>query len=135
MDETKKLAVSTGHLPSIRTGKGSKGSRPKPTPPKISVSRVQPQSNNVPILEGSLPTGKSRESGFLATKIAIQDFAEVMKCWPKSWIASAKGKIYMCIEDPTGKFAMVDGKPYFDSVSIDMLLEKAAAATTGKKNE
>lgn len=125
MDKQSKQGASTGLLPSIRTVKGNTASAPKIIHPKILVSRVQPQSNTAPILEGSQTTGKDNNTALLAVTVTIQDFAEVMKRLSKSWIASKDGRIYMCIDGgATGKFAMIEGKPYFDGVQVSVLLEK-----------
>lgn len=124
MAEQSKPGKSTGISRYTGTGKGSKGYRPNDTTQTVMVKRGQPLSNTAHIPEGLPPTG----SALLAIIVALQDFQEVMKTSPRSWITSSNGKIYMCIES-TGRLAIVDGKPYLDAVPVDMLLEKQLEKT------
>lgn len=125
MDKQSKPDVSTGKSPSMRTVRDSDGLVLKDTSP-IKTTQGLPVSKTAPILEGSQTTGKSKAPALLALMVILQDFSEVKKRFPQSWIASKNGKIYMCIEGiDTGKLAMMEGKPYLNGVPVSVLLEKA----------
>ena len=133
MEAGLKQKTSTGSLPSIREASDNIESLPNNTSLMSLALTEQPQSSTAPILEGSATTGKSKTGSLLALTIAIQDFSEVMRRLPKSWIASKDGKIYMCIDSTdTGKLSLVDGNPCFDDIPVSVLLERILEATTGK---
>ena len=122
MDEQRKQDASTGSLPSIRMAKGKSASARKAST-QPSTLTVQRPSSGVPTLEGSKPTTGNNKSGLLALKILLGDLLETTRHYPKTWIGSRNGKIYICIEPDTGKLAMVHGRLYLDGVPVDRILE------------
>lgn len=125
MDEQKKQVVSIGKLPSIRMAKGKGASAQNPLI-RHSTMMVQRPLKTAPLLEGSKPTTGNDKSGLLTLKILLGDLLETTRHYPKTWIGSKDGKIYICIEPDTGKLTLVHGKLYLDGVPVDTILEAGA---------